>query len=295
MMKIAYLASPVTLPGSLIRRPDAFEHDRMMSALLAPFAERGMQLVEISWDDASADWSGFAAALIGTTWDYWDREAEFLRTLQQIEAHTRLFNSAAMVAWNKHKGYLRELEARGARLIPTLWLDHAGPAEVAAAFEAFGCEQIVAKRQVGAGAAGQHLIARGESVPEMPLAMMLQPYLEAITREGEMSFILIDGALSHALVKRPAEGDYRIQSSYGGVEQAITPNGADWDAARKVLDVFVEPPLYARVDMLRGDDGGLYLMELELIEPYLYPLQGPKLGPRLAEALARRLTALGQG
>ena len=42
--------------------------------------------------------------------------------------------------------------------------------------------------------------------------------------------------------------------------------------------------------MLRGEDGALRLMELELIEPYLYPLEGPELGPRLAAAIAKRLS-----
>jgi hypothetical protein len=50
-----------------------------------------------------------------------------------------------------------------------------------------------------------------------------------------------------------------------------------------------EPPLYARIDMVRGKDGRLRLMEAELIEPYLYPWQGPRLGDVMADALVRRL------
>lgn len=288
-MRIAYLASQVTLPGSPSRRPDAFEHDRMMTALTAPFAARGFALEAISWDDGAAEWADYDAALIGTAWDYWDREAEFLTTLERIECETALFNPSALVRWNLHKGYLRDLEARGARLIPTLWLDRATPDVVTDAFDALGSEDIVLKRQVGAGAFGQHRLRRGEPIPEMPHAMMAQPFLEAIQREGELSFVFIDGALSHALIKRAARGDYRIQSAYGGVETAIDPAAADIAAAKAILNVLDSPPLYARIDMLRGEDGGLYLMEMELIEPYLYPLQGPELGARLAEALARRL------
>ncbi len=48
-------------------------------------------------------------------------------------------------------------------------------------------------------------------------------------------------------------------------------------------------PLYARVVLGRDADGGLKLMELEMVEPYLYPLQGPELGPRMAAATRRRL------
>ena len=48
--------------------------------------------------------------------------------------------------------------------------------------------------------------------------------------------------------------------------------------------------LYARIDMARLPSGALAVMEAELIEPYLYPEQGPDLGERLAEAVRARLT-----
>ncbi len=121
--------------------------------------------------------------------------------------------------------------------------------------------------------------------------MMVQPFLPMIETEGELSFIFIDGELSHALIKRAAPGDYRIQSLYGGVETAIVPDGEDVRAARAVLDTLDDTPLYARVDMLRDGEGGLLLMELELIEPYLYPVQGPDIGRLLASAVRKRLAA----
>jgi len=287
--RIAYLASGVTLPGSPTRRPDAFEHDQMMDALTAPMAAHGLALDAVRWDDAQADWAGYDGAIIGTTWDYWDRPEAFLGTLNRIERTTPLFNPSALVAWNSNKNYLRDLGSRGVALLPTLWLDRGDRASVAAAFDALGAEDIVVKRQVGAGAVGQARLRREDPIPETRRAMMAQPYLPAIEEEGELSFVFIDGALSHALVKRPAPGDYRIQSAYGGVEIAITPTATDHGAAAAVLDALETVPLYARVDMLRGRDGDLRLMELELIEPFLYPLQGPELGARLAAGLAARL------
>ena len=287
-MMIAYLASEVTLPGSPTRRPDAFEHDQMMIALRGPLAARGATLEAVSWDADGVDWSQYAAAVIGTTWDYWDRQAAFLERLTHIETQTRLFNPAALVQWNSHKGYLRELGAKGARTIPTLWIERVTQDAAEAAFAQLGPD-LVFKRQVGAGAAGQYRLAPGDPLPAMPHAMMVQPFLPAIQAEGELSFIFIDGVFCHALVKRAAAGDYRIQSSYGGVETAVTPSKADLDVAGAVLAALGEAPLYARVDMLRAEDGGLLLMELELIEPFLYPLQGPALGGRMAEALAARI------
>ena len=91
------------------------------------------------------------------------------------------------------------------------------------------------------------------------------------------------------LVKRPKSGDYRIQEAYGGTSVTVEPQPADRAAAQAVLDVMDAPPLYARVDMVRGQDGGLMLMELEVLEPYLYPVQGPQIGAMLGKALARKL------
>lgn len=290
MKKIAYLASRVTLPGSMIRRTDGFEHDNMMDALRGPFEARGMRVEDISWDDPKADWASYAAVIIGTTWDYWDHLETFLATLERIETQTLLFNSAALVKWNGRKTYLRELEAKGAKLIPTLWLDVCDEAAVRAAFDTLGSDDVVFKRQVGAGAKDQHRLKRGEPVPHMPHPMMAQPFLPMIQTEGEMSFIFIDGEFCHALIKRAQPGDYRIQSTYGGREEKITPSTDDLAAARAIIGTLDEPPLYGRVDMLRGPDGGLLLMELEVIEPYLYPIEGPELGERMASAIAARIS-----
>jgi len=289
MKKIAYLASRVTLPGSPIRRTDAFEHDFMMDALRGPFETRGLRVEDVAWDDAKADWAGYAAVIIGTTWDYWDRLDEFLAALERIEGQTRLFNGAALVRWNARKTYLRELETKGAKLIPTLWLDDCSEAAAKAAFDTLGADDLVFKRQVGAGAKDQHRIKRGESIPEMRHPMMVQPFLKMIQTEGELSFIFIDGEFCHALIKRAQPGDYRIQSTYGGREEEITPSTDDLAAACAIIGTLDEAPLYGRVDMLRGPDGGLLLMELEVIEPYLYPIEGPELGERMAAGIARRL------
>ena len=116
---------------------------------------------------------------------------------------------------------------------------------------------------------------------------MIQPFLPAIQHEGELSFIFVSGQLSHALIKRAAAGDYRIQSLYGGSEVPLAPAPADRAAAEAVMALlpFAKPPLYARIDMVRLEDGQLALIEAELIEPYLYPEQGPGFGASLAEGL----------
>ena len=289
MTAIAYLASQATLPGSPTRRSDAFEHDRMMDALTAPFAARGMTIEDVDWANEEEDWTRFDAVIIGTTWDYWDRQHAFLDTLDRIERVAPLYNSAALVRWNSDKRYLRRFETTPVPLIPTLWIEKVDQAAFAEAFEILGSNDLVFKRQVGAGADGQFRLSPSDALPDMPHPMMVQPFLSMIQEEGELSFIFIDGEFSHALLKQAKAGDYRIQSTYGGTETPVAPTETDLGSAQQVLSVLDETPLYARVDMLRGEDGALRLMELELIEPYLYPVEGPELGPRLAAAVAKRL------
>lgn len=267
-----------------------------MDAALSPaFAARGMTLVSIDWREPIEAFDGMAAALIGTPWDYFDRAAEFIERLDALEGRgIPVFNRPAVVRWNIEKTYLRDLAEHGAPAIPTLWFDDAGPIEILAALDAFGTDSVVVKRQIGGGALGQHRFTR-DDLPSggwrMGNAAMIQPFLPAIVDEGEISLIFIDGAFSHALRKRAADGDYRIQSLFGGREESFEPSPGELAQAEAVLAACpFRSPLYARIDMVRLPSGDLAVMEAELIEPYLYPDHGPDLGERLAQGFASRLT-----
>ena len=264
----------------------------MIAALQPAFAARDLELRVIDWEASFEAFEGVDLAILGTSWNYQDNAIAFLAKIGALKASgITVCNSPDLVNWNLKKTYLRELEAAGIRTIPTLWRETVTVKGVREALDAFECDRLVVKRQVGAGAECQELIARS-SLPasdwNFGQPAMLQPYLPAIVSEGELSFVFIDGELSHALVKRAADGDYRIQSLYGGREEVYASPPEDIAAASAVLDaVPFDMPLYARIDMLRMEDGGLALMEAEMIEPYLYPLQGQELGERLADAITR--------
>ncbi|TRD10524.1 hypothetical protein FGU71_00685 [Erythrobacter insulae] len=295
MTKIGFLACETTVPSSGERRGDAFEHDLMIAALEPAFAEQGLQLHVIDWEAPIEAFDGIALAMLGTAWNYQDKSDQFIAKLDALSASgITVCNAPEVVRWNATKTYLRDLAQRGAHTIPTEWRSDVTTADALAAMERFGCDKMVVKRQVGAGALDQILLSRGDMPPSdwhYGHAAMLQPFLPAIAEEGELSFIFIDGALSHALRKRPAAGDYRIQSLYGGTESMHEPGTAEIEAASAIIAALPFPaPLYARIDMLRAVDGRLTIMEAELIEPYLYPEQGPDLGRRLALAVAKRLS-----
>ena len=293
--RIAFLACPATLAGSPTRRPDAYEHDLYLNALSAGLAGHDAVVEGVDWRAPLEELATYDFALLGTPWDYTEAKDEFLTRLGALEAAGVVVgNPLAIVSWNADKLYLAELERLGVPGIPTLWPESAGPADIAAAFEHFGCDRVVAKRRVGAGAIGQSSFSRGEAVPadwRIDQPTMIQPFLPAIQHEGELSFIFIDGRFSHALIKRPTAEDYRIQSLYGGVEVPLDPAPADLAAAEAAVArlPFAEVPLYARIDMVRRPDGVLALIEAELVEPYLYPRQGAAFGARLATAIMARL------
>ena len=293
-MKIAFLACPTTLPGSPQRRPDAFEHDLLFDALNAGLAGRA-ELSAIDWRAPLEQLTLFDIAYLGTPWDYTEAKDEFLGRLDALEAAgVRVFNPVAVIRWNADKLYLKELEERGAPSIPTLWPEAPNAADVTAAFTRFGTDRVVVKRRIGAGAIGQDSFTLASPPPadwHMDQPAMIQPFLPAIQSEGELSFIFVSGQLSHALIKRAAQGDYRIQSLYGGTEVPLSPAPDDRAAAEAVMAMlpFTQPPLYARIDMVRLDNGQLAVIEAELIEPYLYPEQGPDFGQRLANAVLETL------
>ncbi|GMM92667.1 RimK family alpha-L-glutamate ligase [Qipengyuania sp. MTN3-11] len=235
-----------------------------------------------------------ALVLLGTAWDYQDHPAEFLARLEELAARgIAVRNPPEVVRWNADKSYLQELAERGATTVPALYREDAGADDVAEAMERLGTRDVVVKRQVGAGGLGQHRFT-ADSPPSPGWRMghrcLIQPFLPSVVEEGEYTFVFVDGEFSHGVRKRPAKDDYRIQSLYGGLESAYTPSVTDLAGAKAVLDALpFADLLYARIDMIRLPDGALAVMEAELIEPYLYPEQGPELGARLAPAIADRL------
>jgi glutathione synthase/RimK-type ligase-like ATP-grasp enzyme len=293
MPTIAYLSSRDMLPGSPNARPDRWELDVQWAALEPACRALDLRLELRAWDDPGLEEAPYDAFVIGTTWDYFNRAAEFLALLDRLAERAPVLNSPALVRWNADKGYLRELASRGVATVPTRWVEALDDQAAAEAFLAFDTPTLVAKPVVGAGAARQVLLHRGEPLPAPELcppgATMLQPFLPSIQDEGELSLLFIGEDLSHALRKRPARGDYRVQACYGGAEQVHRASLAELELARTVLGALPEVPLYARLDLVRGLDGQLAVIELELIEPYLYPEQGPELGALFARALRRRL------
>lgn len=300
MRAVAILASDNMIPGHPAERGDAFERDVQINLLAPAFDRHAMEISIVRWREAADRAAEFAAMLPLFAWDYFEgNERAFFEQLERASQETYVLNDVATMKWNSTKSYLDHLSDRGVPVIPTKTVDSVCKANVDTAFDELATDTLVIKPQVGAGAWRQVLLHRTDKFPspeELPPAgALIQAYLPSVCSEGEYSLIMIDGEYSHAAVKRPKSGDYRIQSIHGGTEETYQPSAAEIQTAQQVVAALDVVPLYARVDLLRGDDGELKLIELELIEPYLYlphadSSDGTNTGAeRFAAALSRRL------
>jgi glutathione synthase/RimK-type ligase-like ATP-grasp enzyme len=266
-----------------------------------PLAELGWRVDALPWDRPGIRWQDYEIVVIRSTWDYYYRPEQFVAVLAGIEASgTPLENRLALVRWNLQKSYLRELELRGVPIAPTLWRDRLQRGELAALFAAAGGEEAVIKPVVGAGAVGAWRLERRnlqrvagnveDYYQDRPL--MLQPFASAVLTEGEYSLFWFNGTYSHAIVKVPQAGDFRVQEEHGGDIRAVTPEASLRAAGERALAEIGEVPLYARGDFVRTNDGsGWWLMELELIEPALYLRMDPQAPQRFAAAIVARAAA----
>jgi glutathione synthase/RimK-type ligase-like ATP-grasp enzyme len=267
--------------------------------LIAEFGRRGVDADFLPWSRAGVDWGRYDVALIRSTWDYIDHREHFLEVLSSIErSGCRLFNPLETVRWNSEKTYLLDLQARGIPTVPTELVRAAGAREVEDVVRERGWDRVVVKPTVGAAGAGVRLVPAAElagTIVALPAGdYLLQPFVESISSEGELSFVYIDGRFSHALLKRPAEGDYRTPGIYGGTERRLDPAAGDLAAADAMMVDIPFDSLYARLDLVRVD-GRLVVMEVELVEPVLFFGLAPEAVGRLVDATLTRTGAVLDG
>lgn len=272
----------------------------------------------VPWDSPDADWERYAAVLIRSTWDYHLQRDDFLAWAARVEAGgTALWNPASVVRWNADKRYLCAIEEAGVPVVPTEWIVRADETELGPVLRRRGWTRAVVKPSVGATAYRTYLTEADQPGAQAALLSdvlaqgdaLVQPYLPEVARDGEWSLVFFDdgtGALafSHAVVKRSAAGDFRVQHEFGGTVERMTPSAAllrqTTRAAATVGRLAPGPLLYARLDGVVSDGahapaGTFLLMEAELIEPVLFLGHAAGAADRFAEAVARRVLAPAPG
>lgn len=237
---------------------------------------KGLNVVPTIWNDENVDWSQFDVAIIKSPWDYHNHLHEFLNWLDHLERlGIKVLNPVEIIKWNSDKHYLKDIVDKQLPVIASEYVEK-GSSFGKHFFEVFGADQLVVKPCVSAGAQNTVTINRdnfdkrskeiNEFLKEQDY--MVQPFVEEI-KNGEWSFLFFNGKYSHCSLKTPKQGDFRVQHYHGGSISYPTPDPVHIEQAGTYLKTLPQSTLYARVDGVLINNS-FHLMELELIEPYLF-------------------------
>lgn len=265
--------------------------------LIAALAELGIAAERVDWSRADVDWANYPLTVFRTTWDYFDRFAEFAPWLAQVRTQTRLCNDAATIHWNMDKHYLANIEARGIPIVPTRFIERGMELNLRALLDTAGWAEAVIKPCVSGGARHTYRVNRANAAQieatVRPIlaaeAFLLQPFVPAIMTQGEDSLMVFGGRYSHAIRKIAKPGDFRVQDDHGGTAHAHEPTAAQIELAERAIAACTPWPTYGRVDLVQDEAGHWVLMELELIEPELWLRYHPPSAAKFARAIEELL------
>lgn len=293
MMKTIAIATCLTLP-----EPDPDEE-----LLACALRDRGVRFRMLRWDDEEDAARPDEIVIVRSTWNYFQHTDRFLRWADRTAAITTLLNPAHVIRSNVQKTYLRDLEAAGTSIVPTLFVSSSSPpagdeeAKLAEQLRERRWDEIVIKPVVSAGSfltqrfnvTTREELAAAASFLATMLAegrdAMVQEWMPAVEGYGERSLIWIDGEITHAIRKSPRfiGGSEAVSQS----EVAITEEERAF--AMKLVAPLRQDLLYGRVDIVKDErDDVLRLMELELIEPSLFLRQSSRALDRLVSAMIAR-------
>ena len=274
--------------------PEMHDDDRRAADVLRG---TGLTVVSAVWDDAAVDWTRFACVVIRSTWDYHLDHERYADWLQLCKAEgVNLWNPPDAVLTNLDKRYLRDLANAGRPVIPTHYLDAGEPSSLRALLETHDWPEAVVKPAVSASAYGTWRTSLEQADADQARfeqdiarhALLVQPLAPEIAAQGEWSLMFFAGEYSHAVLKRPSSGDFRVQEELGGAAGPAMPSPRLIKQARAILAQVRRPLLYARIDGIERD-GQFVLMELEINEPYLYLGSSFEAADRFADAIGKAM------
>jgi glutathione synthase/RimK-type ligase-like ATP-grasp enzyme len=254
--------------------------------LLTAFVAAGWRVTPTVWSDAIPDAD---LAMVRSCWDYTERAAEFLEVIDAVGGRMQLWNPPATVRWNADKRYLLALAERGVTTPPTVVVPRGDRRTLAAVLDDLNADEAVVKPLVGASGVDTWRTRAGAEADwrraVLARDLLVQPFVPEVLVGGEWSLVFFHDGFSHAVVKRAAEGEFRVQAEHGGAVAVAVPSERLVAAAERTLAAVPHPWRYARVDGIDTASGFL-VMEVELIEPELFFTIAPGAAERLVASLA---------
>lgn len=282
--------------ATCLQKPQLTSGDARLAAALQA---RGACVGAHPWNGPFDPFAAADLVVVRSTWDYMRFADAFAGWIGRLETQARrVANAPALMRWNLSKTYLIDLAEKGAPLPPTV-IAEPDVRALADAVDRLGLDEAVVKPVIGGGAFGLSVVRRrdpasfAQAAGKLAGPALVQPLIPEICTAGETSLVFFAGAFSHAVEKRPKLGSILVQEEHGGSTVPARVGGEAVEAARCILKLLPQAPLYARVDVVLGDsarlDGGLKLMEVEVIEPSLFLEHDAAAADRFAEALLHEL------
>jgi len=265
------------------------EDDKLLNFL----KQKGLNIEKVIWNDPAINWQDYSLAILKSPWDYFDLISDFYQWLDQLEhLKVELLNPIEVVKWNSNKLYLQEIEAAGLKITPSTFIRKQESVNLNEFFGKYGVDKLIVKPCISGGAKNTFKVT-ADNVSEVNQKLnnllqeedfIVQPFLPEILENGEWSFIFFNSVYSHSLVKQAKPGDFRVQPAHGGSVHPQNPSEEQINMAQQYIDLFAKNCLYARVDGTFVN-GEFLLMELELIEPFLFLNTDPQNYERYYKAL----------
>jgi glutathione synthase/RimK-type ligase-like ATP-grasp enzyme len=287
------IATCAALPN--VNHPKGEDH-----LVTAHLRTKGFNVKSAIWDDPEVDWKRFDTVLIRTAYDYKEKPEAFIQWLEGLEEQNiHVMNDSKIIKKNIHKSYLLELQKEGVNVIPTDIYPKGTDLGSTDLTKEYGWHDVVIKPAVGSGGENAVLLMHGEgsvAAANELLAlgdMLVQPFMPEIY-QGEHSLMFFGGKFSHAVLKEPNGTEFRVHEKFGGNTFSSTPDAETIKLATDILQKAAPNTTYARVDGIMKD-GEFLLMELELIEPWMYLHNAPSpkdAAKRFADAIEAQAKSL---
>lgn len=251
--------------------------------LLDFLKEKGMDIHREVWTNPSVNWAEYDLILIKAPWDYHENITAFYSWLDKLKSLSiPLLNPYKIIKWNSDKHYLLDIAIAGLNIITTLFLEKNAKLQPEYLFRQLNSEKLIVKPCISAGAKNTFVLTpENFSIHQNKIedllkneALLVQPFIQEVETDGEWSFIFLDGKFSHSVLKKPRSGDFRVQHTFGGTIHLNKIEEEHIKTAKSFVDRFAKGCLYARVDGVLVNNEFL-LMELELIEPFLFLSYNP--------------------
>jgi glutathione synthase/RimK-type ligase-like ATP-grasp enzyme len=269
---------------ALVTAAAARDLDEDMPSLESALRNAGADVTIAEWDRPH-DWSRFDIAVLRSTWDYPQRLEEFFAWAEAVSRNTKLLNPLPAVKWSADKHYLGDLADREVPTVLTRFIEPGERPErrIAELLGRPDVDEFVVKPAVGAGSRDAQRFGRDEQedaarhaerMLDEKRSVLLQPYLARVDEHGETALVYFQGEFSHAIRKGPLLKRKEAPTTELFAKETITPRAPDAAelrvGARALQALPFDAPLYARVDLIREQNGAPVVLELELIEPSLF-------------------------